>query len=234
MRMSHPRRRHSRIRTARHLLAYVAVLVAFGAVVSEAFGAASAPAAAAARRTAALPAAPAACPAAWRATWQRLADRIKAPVYCPAWLPDPLTGDIGGRWNNIDSVAKDGAYLMGFVWQETGLGAAGGELHVNLRGYPGRTAIPTCEDTLNDGGKIVRRKLPCFDDARGTKRAGGITVTVYTVNQGADQWHVLYAWRLRGSLYTLSQHVAPPLTYAKVVANLDRELAALELVRPKG
>jgi hypothetical protein len=182
----------------------------------------------------AQPAKPAACPAAWRLTWQRLADRIKAPVYCPAWLPDPLTGDIGGRWSNIDSVAKDGAYLEGFVWQETGAGAAGGELHVNLRGYPGRSAIPTCEDTLSDGGKVVRRKLPCFADARGTKRAGGITATVYTVNQGADQWHVLYAWRLAGSLYTLSQHVAPPLTYAKVVANLDRELASLELVRPRG
>ena len=128
-------------------------------------------------------------------------------------------------------MAKDGAYLEGFVWQETGPGAAGGELHVNLRGYLHRTAIPACEDTLSGGGKVVRRKLPCFAGAHGTKRAGRISATVYTVNQGADQWHVLYAWRLDGSL---SQHVAPPLSYAKVVANLDRELASLELVRPQG
>ena len=184
--------------------------------------------------TAGASAGKAACPASWHATWQKLADRIKAPVYCPAWLPDPLTGDIGGRWNNINSVAPNGAYLIGFVWQETGPGAAGGELHVNLRGYPGRTAIPMGEHTVSDGGKVIRRPLPCFADARGTKAAGAIRATVYTVNQGADQWHVLYAWRRGGTLYTLSQHVAPPLTYAKVVANLDRELASLELVRPRG
>lgn len=210
-------------RTAGACLVALAALAAAGAL-------AAAPAAAIPARTAAKPS----CPAAWRATWQKLADRVKAPVYCPAWLPDPLTGDIGGRWNTIDSVASDGAFLIGFVWQETGPGAAGGELHVNLRGYPGRTAIPTCEDTIASGGKVTRRKLPCFDDARGRKTANGVTATVYTVNQGADQWHVLYAWRLRGTLYTLSQHVAPPLTYAKVVANLDRELASLELVRPRG
>ncbi len=175
-----------------------------------------------------------ACPPAWRATWQKLADSIRTPVYCPAWLPDPLTGDIGGRWNTIDSVQQDRSYLLGFAWQETGRGAAGGELHVNLRGYPGSTAIPVCADTVTSGGRVTRRQLPCFDDARGTKRANGIVATVYTVNQGADQWHVLYAWRLNGTLYALSQHVAPPLTYSKVVANLDRELASLELVRPRG
>ena len=213
-------------------LVQVAALVVLGAAVSAAPGAT----ASAARAAQALPAssARAACPAPWRVTWQKLADRIKTPVYCPAWLPDPLTGDIGGRWNNIDSVAPNGAYLIGFVWQETGPGAAGGELHVNLRGYPGRTAVPICEDTISDGGKVIHRPLPCFADARGTKTAGGIRATVYTVNQGADQWHVLYAWRRDGTLYTLSQHVASPLSYAKVVANLDRELASLELVRPRG
>lgn len=210
-------------RRTQRLVAYVLALSLLGALVVELANAAG-------TRSAAGPS----CPAAWRATWQRLADRIKTPVYCPSWLPDPLTGEIDGPWNNIDSVAADGAYLQGFVWQETGPGAAGGELHVNLRGYPGRTAIPTCEDTITSGGKVTRRKLPCFDDARGTKRANGIVATVYTVNQGADQWHVLYAWRRGGTLYTLSQHVAPPLTYRKVVANLDRQLAALELVRPRG
>src|SRR5689334_14321632 len=70
-------------------------------------------------------AAPAAKPkpaCAHPAGWQKLADRIKAPVYCPGWLPDPLVGQIGGRWNNIDSVSKDRSYLESFVWQETGGG----------------------------------------------------------------------------------------------------------------
>ena len=233
----HTLRRRRSCRTTRPALVQVGAFVALVALVAvAAVAGASAGTATSSRGAHAIAAArgKVACPAAWRVTWQKLADRIKVPVYCPAWLPDPLTGDIGGRWNNIDSVAKDGANLMGFVWQETGPGAAGGELHVNLRGYPGRTAIPTCEDTISDGGKVIRRPLPCFSDPRGTKTAGGIKATVYTVNQGADQWHVLYAWRRGGTLYTLSQHVAPPLTYAKVVANLDRELASLELVRPRG
>lgn len=176
-----------------------------------------------------------ACPAAWLAGWQRLADRIGAPVYCPTWLPDPLTGQIKGRWNNIDSVSADRSYLEGFVWQETGAGAAGGELHVNLRGYPGRTAIPTCIDTrFVTRTKIVRTKVPCFADARGTRSANGIRATVYTVNQDADQWHVLYAWHARGGLYTVSEHVAAPLTYQKVVRYLDRILAGLVVVEPTG
>ncbi len=35
-----------------------------------------------------------------------------------------------------------------------------------------------------------------------------------------------------GSLYTLSEHVAPPLSFSKVVANLKRMLDGLVLVRP--
>src|SRR5206468_787277 len=129
--------------------------------------------------------APRACPAQWLAGWKRLVNRIDAPVYCPTWLPDPLTGQVKGRWNNIDSVSKDRSYLESFVWQETGAGAAGGELHVNLRGYPGRTAIPRC----TRGGK-AKGLIPCFSDPRGHVRANGIDATMYTVNQDADQWHV--------------------------------------------
>jgi hypothetical protein len=158
--------------------------------------------------------------------WQRLADRIGAPVYCPSWLPDPLDGVIGSRWNNIDEVSKDRSYLESWVWQETGPGAAGGELHVNLRGYPGRVRIPRCP--AESGGGTI----PCYADPHGVVRRNGITATVYTVNQGADQWHVLYAWRFRGSLYTLSEHVAPPVDYRKVRLYLNRELAGLQLVQP--
>jgi hypothetical protein len=157
------------------------------------------------------------------AKWQQLANRIQAPVYCPHWMPDPLNGVIGGRWNNIYSVSPDRSYLIGFIWFERG----SGELHVNLRGYPGRTAIPKCPASVGKG------TIPCFADPHGHLRVKGIDATVYTVNQGADQWHVLLAWHRNGSLYTLSQHVAAPLTYEGVRADLKRMLRDLVLVQPK-
>ena len=168
------------------------------------------------------------CPARALPGWQRLANRIHAPVYCPAWMPDPFDSEIGGRWNTIDSVSPDGSYLIGFIWLEAG----SGELHVNLRGYPGRTRIPTCTDVNTVNGVTRRTKIPCFSDPTGHRRVAGIDATVYTANQDADRWHVLYAWRHDGSLYTLSQHVAVPLNYRKVVANLDHMLRSLVLVRP--
>jgi hypothetical protein len=159
--------------------------------------------------------------------WQKLANRIHAPVYCPGWLPDPLIGQIGGKWNNIDSVSPDRSYLESFVWQETGGGPAGGELHVNLRAYPGVKKIPTCRT-----GGVDSRNVPCFDSPNGTITAGGITTRLYTVNQDADEWHLLLLWRRYGNLYTLSEHVAPPLSYNHVLRYLKQELAALVLVKP--
>lgn len=163
---------------------------------------------------------------AFAAGWQRLANRIGAPVYCPGWLPDPLTAQIGGRWNNIESVSKDGSYLISFVWQETGGGAAGGELHVNLRRYPG-ARIPTCRTGGSDS-----RNVPCFAEPRGSLAANGIKARIYTVNQDADSWHAALLWRANGDLYTLSEHVAPPLTFDKVVRYLKRELASLGRIEP--
>ena len=185
--------------------------------------------------TVAKPAPPAAKPASctYAAGWQKLANRIDAPVYCPNWLPDPLVGQIGGRWNNIDGVDPDRSYLISFVWQETGPGAAGGELHVNLRGYPGATKVPTCEDTILGSGKARRVEIPCFSDPRPPKTVAGLRVTEYTVNQGADQRHVLYAWKHDGSLYTASEHVAPPVDFAKAERYLDRILRNLVLVGPR-
>ena len=162
-----------------------------------------------------------------RAGWQKLANRIDAPVYCPGWLPDPLTGKLGAQDNNIASVAKDRSYLESWVWQETGGGAAGGELHVNLRAYPGVTKIPTCRT-----GGADSKNVPCFASPAGTVTANGITATLYTVNQDADAWHYLLLWRKGGNLYTLSEHVAPPLTGQKVKLYLKRELASLTLIRP--
>ena len=171
------------------------------------------------------------CAPSERASWRKLANEIQSAVYCPSWLPQPLVGRFSGRFFNGRSVDPDRSYLVSFVWFEASQGLVS-EVHVNLRGYPGRSRIPTCEDTLTVAGKTVHKKIPCFSDRRGTKRVGGVTATVYTANQGADQWHVLYAWRRDGSLYTLSEHVANPYTYDQVVSHLDRMMRRLVHVQP--
>ena len=170
---------------------------------------------------------PPSCPTAWKPGWQRLANRIHAAVYCPSWMPNPLDGEIGGQWDNGVSVDPDRSYLVSFLWHEAG--QAGGDVHVNFRGYPGRTAIPKCEI----GESADRRQAPCFSDAKPRRKLGQLAVTPFTVNQGADQWHVLYAWRRHGSLYTVSQHVALPLNYRKVARSLDRITRGLVLVVPR-
>lgn len=164
---------------------------------------------------------PPACPAAWKAGWQRLANRVGAPVYCPSWMPSPIDAEIGGQWNSDGAaVGKDRSYLTGFLWHE----ASSGDVHVNFRGYPGKTAMPRCVEN--------RRSIPCFSDPRGTRKVGDKRVTVYTVSRDADQWHVTYLWRRSGTLYTVSEHVAPPLTFRRVLQNLDRIVGGLELIRP--
>jgi hypothetical protein len=174
-------------------------------------------------------AAPPACPAAWQAGWQKLANRIQAPVYCPAWMPNPLDAQIGGEYEDIYSVDKDRSYLVSFLYHGD---QGSGDVHVNFRAYPDRTAVPRCKTIVLTGKKTLRGTTPCFDDPAGTKTARGVTATVYRVNQDADQWHVLLAWRHEGSLYTVSEHVIKPYTYRQVVKNLDRLLASLVLVRP--
>jgi hypothetical protein len=162
----------------------------------------------------------ASCPTAWKAGWQKLADRVAAPVYCPSWLPAPLTGELDGEWHSTESIKRDRSYLMGFIWFERG----SGEVHVNLRGYPGQTEIPLCNDR------------PCFSDPQEQRSVGGFEVTPYSVNRGADTWHLLYAWEHDGSLYTASQHIVPQLglTYGKVAEDLDRIMRGLELIEPTG
>jgi len=175
------------------------------------------------------------CPAAWKPGWQKLANRIHAAVYCPSWVPSPLTGQIagqvsfGGSGGYSLSVSPDRSYLASLAWAEP----QSGEVHVNLRGYPGRAKVPTCIYEDYNAGKLYKKPVPCFADARGSVSERGIKATVYTVNQDADLWHVLYAWHFRGGLYTVSEHVAQPLTYQKVVANLHRMLRGLVVVEPK-
>jgi hypothetical protein len=164
---------------------------------------------------------------AYPAGWVALANRIHAAVYCPGWLPDPLTDQLKGQWNNINAVSKDRSYLESFVWQDTDLGGTSGELHVNLRGYPGRTKIPGCTTGGTDS-----QNVPCFADPHGTITEQGIKATLFTVNQDADQWHLLLAWRHEGGLYTVSEHLAPPLDYNHVIRYLKLELRNLVLIKP--
>jgi hypothetical protein len=174
----------------------------------------------------------ASCPAAWKSGWQRLADDVGTTVYCPRWMPRPLDAHIGGVYKNGRWVdPKDHSYLVSFVWVDHDSGVSQ-EVHVNFRGYPGRTTIPACQSTNTVNGKTIRKPVPCFADPGKTKRIGGITATIYTVNQGIDEWHVLYLWRHAGSLYTVSQHVIAPYTYSEVVANLERIIRGLVPLEP--
>jgi len=159
--------------------------------------------------------------------WQQLANRIRADVYCPGWLPPPLTDQIRGQWNNINAVSPDRSYLESFIWQDTDSPNLSGEFHVVLRGYPGRTTIPTCLEGPSD-----KTPTPCFGGMHGHVTAGGIRATLYTVNQDVDAWHLLLLWHHKGGLYTVSEHLAPPLNYRKVVAFLKRELGSLVLIAP--
>jgi len=164
------------------------------------------------------------CPAGWAHGWQRLADKVGAPVYCPRWMPNPLDAQMGGQYQDIYSISEDHSYLVSFL-EHGDLGS--GDVHVNFRGYPGRTRIPTCPAPVGKG------TVPCFADPVGHVTENGIHTTVYQVNQGADQWHVLLAWHHGGSLYTVSEHVIIPYDSAtRVRQNLQRVLKSLVLVQP--
>jgi hypothetical protein len=166
------------------------------------------------------------CPAAWRSGWQTLANKVAAPVYCPTWMPNPLDAKIGGQYTDINSIGKDRSYLVGFL-EHGDLGS--GDVHVNFRGYPGRTAVPRCPAPVGKG------TIACFSEPVGHLDANGIRSTVYQVNQGADQWHILLAWHYKRSLYTISEHVIAPYRFTtQVRRNLAKLLKSLVLVRPEG
>ena len=169
---------------------------------------------------------PTSCPKAWAAGWQALANKIKAPVYCPTWMPNPLDAHIGGQYQDIYSVGKDRSFLVSFL-EHGDLGS--GDVHVNFRGYPGNTVIPKCPAPVGKG------KIPCFSDPAAHMTSNGIRATVYQVNQGADQWHILLAWHYDKSLYSVSEHVIAPYRFSsQVKRNLQKLLNSLVLVRPQG
>ena len=165
-----------------------------------------------------------ACPQAWAGGWQKLANRVGAPVYCPTWMPNPLDAQMSGQYIDIYSISKDRSYLVSFL-AHGDLGS--GDVHVNFRGYPGRAKVPKCPAPVGEG------TVPCFSNPVGKLRTNGIDATVYQVNQGADQWHILLAWHYRGSLYAVSEHVIPPYRFStQVKHNLTLLLKSLVLVKP--
>jgi hypothetical protein len=204
------------------------VLVAILAVAASGCGGEERQTASAPRETAAV----ASCPKAWKAGWQRLANDVGSLVYCPTWMPPEVDAKIDGRFRNGRWVDDDKSYLVSFLWLDQDAGVSR-EVHVNLRGYPGRTTIPTCESTHSVEGKTIRKPIPCFSDPQPKKRRlGDVTATVYTANQGIDEWHVLYAWKQDGSLYTVSEHVVSPYAYSQVIQNLDRMTRGLVALEP--
>jgi hypothetical protein len=166
------------------------------------------------------------CPAQWAKGWQTLANKVDAPVYCPTWMPNPLDAKVGGQYQDIYSIGKDRSFLVSFL-EHGDLGS--GDVHVNFRGYPGSTQIPTCPAPVGKG------KVPCFSEPVAHMTSNGIRATVYQVNQGADQWHILLAWHYNRSLYTVSEHVIAPYRFStQVKHNLGLLLNSLVLVRPQG
>jgi hypothetical protein len=134
---------------------------------------------------------------------------------------------------NGQTIDPDRSYLVKFLYFDAGLPGGPNEVHVVFRGYPGNTRLPQCDDSTVEGGKVIHHFSPCFADPKRKKRFGSKLATLYTSNKGADQWHLLYAWREHGSLYTVSEHVTQPYTYEQVLANLDRMMRTLVRVRPR-
>jgi hypothetical protein len=76
------------------------------------------------------------------------------------------------------------------------------------------------------------RMIACYSDPAGRVRTKGIEATLYTVSRDADQWHLSYLWRFEGATYVVSEHVAPPYSFAQVKKNVTRILRSLVLIRP--
>jgi hypothetical protein len=182
-------------------------------------------------RAAVVSAAPV-CPKSARAGWEALANEVRARVYCPSWLPYPLDERFDGVFNG-QTVDPDRSYLVKFLFFDAGLPGGPQEVHVIFRGYPGNRRLPRCDNSTVEDGKVVHHFSPCFSDPKGKKRFGSKLATLYTSNQGADQWHLLYAWRENASLYTVSEHVAAPYTYAQVLHNLNRMMSTLVRIQPR-
>ena len=105
---------------------------------------------------------------------------------------------------------------------------------MNLRGYPGTTRIPTCEDTLTVKGKTVRKKIPCFSDSKGRKRLGG--KSGHGLHGQPGRRHVarplrMATWRL--ALHDLRARRASLHRTSRSSGHLDRMTRTLVPLRPQ-
>ena len=150
----------------------IAILLAAGAVLVAGCGGKDA------ATTSATGAPATTCPKAWKAGWQKLANDVGATVYCPSWMPEPVDARIGGIYKNGRWVSKDQLLSRQLPLARPGRGRQRSEVHVNFRGYPGRTTIPSCESTARSKGRRCHGSVPCFADRGATKRLGSITATV--------------------------------------------------------
>ena len=145
--------------------------------------------------------------------WQRLANRIDAPVYCPSWMPDPLV-PTDRRPLEQHRLGRSRSQLP----RELRLAGGGRPQHAGGAREPAR--LPrrdgdpdVCEDTLTVKGKTYRTKIALL-----RRSAGHVALEQRDHRDdvhrqpGRRPWHVLYAWQRGGSLYTISEHVAPPFT----------------------
>ena len=140
---------------------------------------------------------PATCPQNWKAGWQRLANRIHADGLLPDLDAEPARREdrrpVGQR-----RVGGEGPELP----RQLPLArAAEPGRPRQLPGLPRPDEDPALRGHRSRRRKGARTTMPCFSDPHGKRRLGGITATMYTVNRGVDQWHILYAWHDHGSLY---------------------------------
>ena len=117
---------------------------------------------------------------------------------------------------------------MGFIWRR---GAAAASCTSTCAAIPGRTKIPTCPTA--DVGKSARG--PVLRRPARPRCGARDHATVYTVNQDADQWHVLYAWHRNGLASTRSASTSRRRSPTRRSSrDLDRILRDLVLVAPDG
>ena len=150
----------------------------------------------------------AACPRPGRRAGRSSRTRSTPPVYCPSWLPDPLTGQIGGTWNNIDSVVE-GPQLPDRLRLA---GAAARRSTSTCAAIPVVTKIPTCRYDRARRRQEARHEACRASPTRAARRRSAAsrrrcTRSTRTPTSGTSST----PGTTTATLYTLSEHVAPPL-----------------------
>ena len=158
-----------------------------------------------------------------RPGWQKLANRIAAAVVLPGLAArsarprrSAAAGTTSTRSAATAATSRASSGRRREVGRQRGRRRAARQ-PARLSGCDGDPDLP------EGGGDNTPTRASRTRAA--TYAANGIEATLYTVNQDADQWHLLLAWHHSGSLYTLSEHLAPPLNYRKLVRYLQARAA---------